>query len=431
MSSTSILCFGIFAGIVLSALRRGADPLSPARVFGMVWTLAIGLTDLKFSSYQREWNSLSWVLLLIGVMSFLLGTYAAGTLYLRKTLLPIPTMRSMLAGEGVREGRLFWSICATSLVYAAAYLMNYITKGWLPIEAAEKNISRVDFNVTGLTFLIYLVPSILFFVVLYFLRVRGRQVRKALLIVVSLFVLGSFLLFVSRFQIIVLFVLCFVFFYYATRLIRLRSALITFGAMVGFFYWISSIRLSRFVAEYLYWSSKMKFPVAYAALTEPYMYIVMNLENFARSVNKLDYHTFGYYTFDFITAAVGLKYPLYEYFNLERHPFLISGYNTYSALWSFYCDFGVIGLALIPWVLGFGTSLIYYRMRRSPTSKNVTAYAVMVFVMLMSFFVFPLSWLWFVFDIVVIYIVMRYTAVAAAGAPEGLNPVRYSTGTVL
>ena len=155
----------------------------------------------------------------------------------------------------------------------------------------------------------------------------------------------------------------------------------------------------------------MKFPKEYAFFTEPYMYFVMNLENFARAVHQLDYHTYGYYTFDFITAMTGLKYWVYNYFNMNRLPYLISNYNTYSAFWSFYYDFGVIGLALIPLVLGLGTGLLYYRMRSGPSIKNVTAYGVMVFVILISFFVFPLSFLWFEFNLLVIYLILRWTVV--------------------
>jgi oligosaccharide repeat unit polymerase len=141
------------------------------------------------------------------------------------------------------------------------------------------------------------------------------------------------------------------------------------------------------------------------------MYFVMNLENFARSVNHLDYHTYGYFTFDFITSIAGLKYWIVEYFNLERMPYLISGYNTYTAFWWFYSDFGVIGLALIPWVLGFSAGLLYYRMRSRPTIKSVTAYGVMIFIMLFSFFNFPISFLWFEYNLLMIYLFLRWVMI--------------------
>ena len=411
MSWVSVIGFGICLGIILSAFRRDADVLSPGRVFGFVWSLAIALTELKLSALQHVWSFQSWILLLTAILAFLVGVCVAYVLNLDRPLLPISAMRKVLREEEVREGRLFWLICLSVVIYAVGYVANYLVKGWLPIEAAARSISRVDFNVTGLTFVIYLVPSIMFITVLYVHKVRGNRIKKAFLAFLFLIVLGSFLLFVSRLQIIIAVILCVTFFHYATQYIRLRTAVIVFLMAGAFFYWISSIRFSHLVATFLYWSSGMKFSVEYAFATEPYMYVVMNLENFARAVNRVDYHTFGYYTFDFITAMAGLKYWVYEYFNMNRFPYLISGYNTYSIFWLFYSDFGVIGLAVIPWLLGFGTGLLYYRMRRRPSLRNVTAYGIMVVVMVFSFFVFPLSFLWFEFNLLVIYLALRWTVV--------------------
>lgn len=411
MSWVSVICFGICLGIILSMFRRGADPFSPARVFGFVWSLSIALADLKLSALQHIWNLDSWVLLLTGISAFLVGTFIAYVLYLRRELVPIPAMRELLKQEQMHETRLFWLVCLSIVVYSGSYLANFLAKGWLPIEAAEKHISRVDFNITGLSFLIYIVPSILFFIVLYFLKFPGKKSRKIFLTVMFLIVLGSFLLFVSRFQIIIVFVICVTFFYYATPYIRPRTGAILFLIATAFFYWISSLRSSHVVATLLYSMSKMRFSKDYAFITEPYMYFVMNLENFARAVNRLDHHTYGYYTFDFVTAIAGLKYWVYEYFSMDRLPYLVSGYNTYSAFWSFFYDFGVVGLGVIPWVLGFGTGLLYYRMRSRPSIKNVTAYGIMVFVVFFSFFVFPLSFVWFEFNLLVIYLVLRWTII--------------------
>ncbi|MFN0158894.1 MAG: O-antigen polymerase, partial [Bacteroidota bacterium] len=147
----------------------------------------------------------------------------------------------------------------------------------------------------------------------------------------------------------------------------------------------------------------------YAMLTEPYMYMVMNLENFARSVSLSDHHTYGYFTFDFITAITGIKYWVLDYFNLERTPYINSSYNTYTAFWWFYSDFGVIGLAIIPMLLGLVIGLLYYRMRTRPTLKNVTAYGVMVFVIVISYFNFPFAFLWFGYCLIVLYLILRYT----------------------
>jgi hypothetical protein len=74
-------------------------------------------------------------------------------------------------------------------------------------------------------------------------------------------------------------------------------------------------------------------------------------------------------------------------------------------------DFGVIGLALIPLILGFSSGLLYYRMRGGPTIKNVTAYGVMVFVIFFTFFNLPTSFLWFEYNLLAMYLILRWTMI--------------------
>ncbi len=411
MNSVSVICFGICIAIFLSVFRQKADLLSPARLFGFIWCLSIGLAELKFSALQHSWSPESWVLLLTGVGAFLIGTFVAYVLNFQTEILSLGEIRNRLKHERVEEGRLFWLIIASFIIYASAYYANYRVRGWLPVDVIGTAISRVDFNVSGLTLWLYTATFILFFVMLYFLLVRGSRGKKVILAVIFAVTVGSFFLLLMRYPIIMAIVIGFTVLYYSTRYIRLQTALPLFLAVTGFFFWISSLRFTTVVSTYLYSVSKMKFPKEYAFLTEPYMYVVTNLENFARSVDKADYHTFGYFTLDFVTAIAGLKYWALEYFQFSRTPYLTSNYNTYTAFWWFYSDFGAIGLALIPLCLGFGTGLLYYRMRTEPSIKNITAYAVAVFCMFISYFNFPFAFLWFVLNLLALYLFMRWTLV--------------------
>jgi oligosaccharide repeat unit polymerase len=216
--------------------------------------------------------------------------------------------------------------------------------------------------------------------------------------------------------------MCFTLLYYVTHQIRLKTALPLFVAIAGFFYWIATLRLGSLLATYTYYSARMKFPIAYALLTEPYMYVVMNLENFARSVNRLEHFTYGYFSFDSIVSISGIEKWAGEYFGIDRYPFLVSGYNTYTAFWVFYRDFGVIGLVVIPLMLGFCIGLLYYRMRTDPTIKKVTAYGVMVFIMSVSFFVFPLPFLWFEYNMLALYLILRWTMMPPKTDGESFVP---------
>jgi oligosaccharide repeat unit polymerase len=431
LSWISWISFAICFGIVLASFRREADLLSPARVFGFIWCLAVGLTELKLSRFQHEWNSLSWFLLLIGIAAYLVGILIAHVLNIGKKLVPLGTMRVMLKEERLNEDRLFKIIILSFVVYAVSYLVIYFVKGFLPIFVVGTKTSRVDFYVFGFGVLINSPAFIIFFTLLYHLLVPECKARKRILTIVTLIAVGSYSLLLQRFEIIMAAVICFALLYYATHRIRLKTVIPLVLAVTGFFYWIASLRLGNLVATYTYYSSRMKFPIAYALLTEPYMYVVMNLENFARSVNRLDHFTYGYFTFDFIGAAAGLKYWISDYFGLDRTPYLVSGYNTYTAFWSFYRDFGVPGLALIPLLLGFGTGMFYYRMRSRPSIKNVTAYGIMVFVMFISYFNFPIAFLWFEYNVLALYWFLRWTIVPRPVSHQPHAPLEPGLGRIL
>ena len=407
MSWVSWVSFAVCFGIVLTSIRREADYLSPARIFGFVWSLAIGLTDLKLSRYQVEWTTESWMMLLLGIMSFLVGTLIAYVLNLGRPMVPIRTMRQVLLKEEIDESRLFWIITASVAVYGISYIVIYLVKGFLPVFVVGTKISRTDFYVFGFGVLINSTAFIILFTLLYHLLVKGNKARKRFLLFITIIAVGSYFLLLQRFQIVMAAMLCFTVLYYGTHRIRLTTVVPLVAGVTGFFYWISSLRLGSLVATYTYYSAKMKFPKAYTLFTEPYMYLAMNLENFARAVNRLDHFTFGYFTFDFVTAAAGLKYWISDYFNLDRTPYLISGYNTYTAFWQFYRDFGIPGLVLIPLLLGFGIGIVYYRMRSRPTIGSVTAYGVMVFVMFISYFNFPAAFLWFEYNVLAMYWIVR------------------------
>jgi oligosaccharide repeat unit polymerase len=169
-------------------------------------------------------------------------------------------------------------------------------------------------------------------------------------------------------------------------------------------YGISTIRVSALFIEYLYYSARMKFGPQYAFLTEPYMYLVMNLENFANSVYHLNDFTYGYFTFDFVLALSGLKHWIAEYTYIEQFPYILnSDYNTYSMFFTYYRDFGLFGLFFIPFILGLVVSILYYKMRRKPDINSISFYGMFLFVLIFSFFIPMLSWLHFILNLTVIY----------------------------
>jgi oligosaccharide repeat unit polymerase len=393
MSYLSAICFLATLAIFCSMLRKGADVFSPGRVFGSIWFTGIGLADLKLSYYQSAWSGYSWAVIFLGVAAFYVGVFVVSVLNLEKKLVPIREMRGRLTGSLASERRLFTVV----LVMFAAYITCYLTEagilGYVPLFSARPDRARIEFGLFGLHLVVNAMPVLLLLVVEYFLLARAPRGRRVVVWGVLVTTVVTFFLMLQRFDFVVgvLLVVCFA--YYtsnALRLSRIWWIASIFGVLL---YAIQSIRITTYVQNYLYVISRMRYSITYAAFTEPYMYIVMNFENYARSVERLQHYQYGYFSTDFLLALTGLKHWLADYLHIVERPFLVSGYNTYPLFWTYYYDFGILGVGFSALLLGMGIAFIYYRMRTSPTILNVGLYSFFFFVLVISFFTNPLTML--------------------------------------
>src|SRR5436309_11238536 len=125
MSAVSIICFSVDAIILVSCVPKTADPFSPARVFTFVWAFSIGLADLKLSLFQSPWSTYAWLVILLTMGAFLLGTFVAYILNLNKPLSTIRGIQKGVSRRGnINGNRFFYCI----LILFAAYIISYIAE---------------------------------------------------------------------------------------------------------------------------------------------------------------------------------------------------------------------------------------------------------------------------------------------------------------
>ncbi len=397
MNLTSATFFTAAFLIFCSFFRRGSDVFSPARIFGITWCIVFGLVCLKFSRLQFHWTSLQWILALMGPASFLLGLFFAYVINADAKMLSMKQMRTRLKEYAVDESKLFSLIIVVFLLYCAGYLTIYLVKGYVPMFSFKPSSARIDYFIFGVGLFIHHMPIVFFFTVLYHLVVEGKKGKKNILKFITIFTVLTFIMLLQRYPVMMISVMVFAFLYYTTRYIKFQTVFLFLSAAVALVYSVATVRAGQLVQLYLYTTSQMKFPFRYAIFTEPYMYVVMNVENLVNGMKKLEVFSYGYYSFDFVFSITGLKYWMKEYWGLVDNPFLFSGYNTYTLFWSYYRDFGIIGISLFPMAGGLLVGAIYYAMRRKPTIGLLTTYSMIVFIMGMSFFVNLLSFLWFVY----------------------------------
>ncbi len=421
MSVISIISFIICSMIILSSFRANTDVFSPGRAFAFIWSLAIGLTDLKLSGLQQQWPLEIWMQVLIGPTSFLIGVFIAFTINLNKEVVPIGNMRVNIHFWEIDKQKLFRTITILFILFIVGYVLIYLKSGEIPLFSAKPGVARSNFTMFGIGLFLHNVVLIGFLSAVYLVLEEKKLLRKSLLVIFTLTSLALYAITLQRYQIFLTVLMIVAFLYYTTFRINFRSVLLISAIFVVFFYLVSSFRAGEVIIYVLYKLSKMKFSPSYAVFTEPYMYVVMNLENFARSISKTDFFTYGYYTFDFVTAITGIKHWIGEYFNLNETPFLISSYNTYSAFWTYYRDFGILGIFIIPLFGGVGISTLYYSFRAKPSLNKISFYGVLLFAVMFSFFNSAFGFLWFVYDIIVLVVVLKYMSLGGSDKFNQIN----------
>ena len=409
MTIPQIISLTIILFVIVLSFKKGADLLSPARVFIFIWAVCILLVEFKFSAYQHQWSLYSWFVLLSGLLSFLTGIFISYSLKANTNLFSINEIRSrILINKDIDKQKLFVTIALLFTAYLLSLILEFIIEGYIPIFHPRPDRARIDFSVFGLHLFVSQLPAILLLITEYLVLGSENKRKTVLAILIFLVTFLSYFLILQRFNYIYWLVMTIAVLYYASRKINFKNAIIFSILFFSFLGAITTIRLSQYATQYLHVVSKMKYSSEFASFTGPYMYVVMNLENLARAVDKLEVHTYSVMTLDWLYALVGLKHWIKDYFNIIPRPHLNSSYNTYPFMWEYFYDFGILGVMFLSLVTGLIIGSVYYYMRRKGGLDGVVYYGICLFYIMISFFTNPITFLNTISNMIVLWVVHRY-----------------------
>jgi|WetSurMetagenome_2_1015567.scaffolds.fasta_scaffold38630_2 oligosaccharide repeat unit polymerase len=401
MPITSSISLFIFFGFFLTGLRKNADFLSPGRIFGMLWSIVIALVGLKLSYLQFSWTLFEWFMVLLGVLTFLLGVYISYIINLDKNFLPLSEIRKKIREINFDEKKIFNFISIYFFLYLICFVLEWQLEGYLPLFTSNPSKARLTFGIFGLHLIVSSANVILFLIIQYFIFIKAHVEKKILLILFFILALGNYILIVQRYGLFVLIMMAFCLFYYSGRRIRPRTIIILSIILLLLVIGVQSLRESELAKAYILLGSRMKSSNN-SELAIPYMYLVMNVENFAKYFSHIENHSFGFFSLDFLTALTGIKHSIEQYFYFDKYRYYIAGYNTFPFYWPYYLDFGVTGLAVIPLILGFIISEVYYYLHRNPNLIILTIYSALFSTIVISYSSDPLTRLDMMFNFGVI-----------------------------
>lgn len=359
--------------------RRSGNLIHMRGLFSAFWVGAEGIACLKLSKLQTNWSVKTWVCFLLAFLGFWVTFEILNRLFGDHTSRGVRKRRYGMAVKPVYQ-----CIVGVTLISVLAFVFEAVVLGYIPLFLQGVPHAYSEFHITGVHYLTVscvLVPSLS---VLYLLR-GGSHMRRRNLIVflMTLISLAVPVLCVSRFQLI----------------LALLLALFTYGAykkriepvwFVGLFVILIPLYLVLTVARshdvtYLNGIFEMKNSNMPIFISQPYIYIANNFDNFDCLVEALPAHTFGIRMLFPLWALTGLKF---IFPHLVSFPIYVNKaeLTTVTLFYDAYYDFGIIGVFVFACILGAAAFYLVEKLGKMRNPIGYLLYAQFAVYMVLSFF---------------------------------------------
>ncbi len=372
--------------------RRTENIIHLRGLFSLFWVGGEGIACFKLSELSFDWNIITWLCFLVAFLGFWV-TFE----FFAKLQGESGGQRSSWFSFKGYERPLFLSMVFVTLVSLAGFIVEAAVLGFIPFFVKGVPHAYSTFHITGIhyfTVSCVLVPALS---VLYFCIEQGRNgLRLILAILMDVIACLIPILCVSRFQLILSVGLAVLTYIAMEHRLKIAYGV---GLAIGMIpiYVILTIARGHDVS-YLNGIFQMKNSQMPIFITQPYMYIANNYDNFNCLVEWLPSHTFGLRMLFPLWALTGLKFLVPA---LVDFPIYVTKeeLTTVTLFYDSFYDFGIVGVLLFGCILG-GVSFFLTRMvKRIRNPIGYLFYAQFAMYMILSFFTTwfsnPSTWFYF------------------------------------
>ena len=363
-----------------SEYRKTRNLIHLRALFSLFWVGGEGIACLKLSRLQTDWSVMTWICLALAYIGFwvvfeiLTQIYGSGHDHYGRW-----------RGYTGNPAPVFHMICGLTVVSALAFASEAVVLGYVPFLVRGVPHAYSEFHLTGIHYITVscvLIPSL---TVLYFHMARGRESSRCAVtaIVMTLISLLIPILCVSRFQFIFAVVLATFTYISLQKLFQPAYLLILFVVIIPV-YLILTVARSHDVV-YLNGIFEMKWEHMPIFITQPYMCIANNYDNFNCLVESLTTHSMGMKGLFPLWALTGLKFFFPQLINF---PIFVDKkvLTTLTMFYDAYYDFGWIGVLVFSCLLGFVAYLLVVKLREMHNPMGYLLYAQMGAYLMLSFF---------------------------------------------
>lgn len=373
-------------------VRESGSLVELRALFTLAWVGGQGIACFQLSYLQKDWKYVTWLCFFLIYIGFGIG-YEWGRKY------------SKVEGKeplvnNTQADRLFHSIVVILVLSCICFTIEVVKIGFIPLFSDEP-YSYSYFHMSALHFLHYLAISCILIpgISVIFVKVSDSVsgIRKMIVIVANVIALAVPFLYVSRFQSLFEVGLALVTYIMVNRKVRKRT-LILLGAGVIIAYIAISVFQQR-DASYLNGVFEMKYDQMPIFITQPYMYIANNFENFNCLVEQLPEHSWGIrLLFPFISLT-GLKFVFPE---LVSTPVYLTKkeLTTLTMFYDAYYDFGIAGVLLYSFAIGAIAKVVIDIIKKSNNPVVYLFYGQVAIYLGLAFFTTwfssPATWFWLI-----------------------------------
>ena len=373
--------------------RRSGNLIHLRGLFSCFWVGGQGAACLKLSKLQTDWALQTWICFFLALVGFWITFEVLDRLMGGNERF---TMNRYRQRSTVRP--LFFCIVGLTVISAAAFVTEAAVLGFIPVLVRGVPHAYSAFHMTGLHYVTVSCVLIPAMTVLYFEQGGSWSGRKnGLIVLCALFSIAIPILCVSRFQLVFAVILA-VFTFCASQ--KNVSPWLFVAAVVALIpcYVLLTVARSHDVT-YLNGIFEMKNAATPIFITQPYMYIANNYDNFDCLVRELPAHSMGLKGMFPLWALSGLKFikpalvdwPIYV--NKEE-------LTTVTLFYDAYYDFGIAGVFLFSSVLGAAAAWLSARTYPGRNPAWYLFYSQGALYFMLSFFTTwysnPTTWFYFV-----------------------------------
>ncbi len=371
-------------------LVRQAGSLIELRAwFTLAWVGGQGIACMQLSSLQSNWHYMTWICFCVIYLSFGIG-YEWGQKYGRKE-------EKELAKDTGQAKRLFICIIILAVISVLCLVVEVAIGDSIPLFAGETH-GAYYYRATGLhyfTVSCILIPAI---TVLYF-KVSDTVRSWRLLVLVPANILAVLIpyIYVSRFQLVFAVGFAVVTFIMVNKRLRFKTMGILLGLLIPVY--VLTIVRNVYDTAYLNQVFEMKYGNMPLIISQPYMYVANNFENFNCMVVNLAEHTRG----------LRILYPLFALTGLKRlFPQLAASevfltkpeLTTLTMFYDAYYDFGVFGVVVFSFAIGMAAKVLMDTIKKSCNPVVYLFYGQMAIYLGLAFFTTwfsnPTTWFWLI-----------------------------------